>query len=144
MEFNKSLEAYRQKPPTLTSQSISSQRKYPPSQSDHQSVSMFSAYSDPRLARTAMAPDPRRKEVKPASPYLSYSYGVPSQSQRTVPMTHMYDDRDDRRNLRYYAPPPSNPREDPTRKVYSNGHVNLVGEQATEVLRRPTPYRQGK
>ena len=117
MEFNKSLEAYRQKPPTLTSQSISSQRKYPPSQSDHQSVSMFSAYSDPRLARTAMAPDPRRKEVKPASPYLSYSYGVPSQSQRTVPMTHMYDDRDDRRNLRYYAPPPSNPREDPTRKV---------------------------
>lgn len=106
---------------------------------------MFSAYSDPRLARSAINPDPRRKEVKPTSSYLSYSYGVPSQNQRTVPMNHMYDDHDDRRNLRYYAPPPSNPREDPTRKVYSNGgHVNLVGEQATEVLRRTSPYRQGK
>ena len=136
------IEAYRQKAPALASQQMASQRRYPSNPSDHQSVSMYSHYGDPRLTRSAITPDTRRKEVKPSSAYTSYAYGVANSNPRSGPMNHMYDDRDNRRNLSYYASHPTNPRDDSRKGYSSGGHVNVAGEQVTEVFR--SPYRQGK
>ena len=106
---------------------------------------MYSAYSDSRVSRPVLATDPRRKDIKTTSVYNPYSYGVPGQSQRSIPIGHVYDDREtDRRNVRYYSRQPSSVREETTRNVYSNGGLNLMGEQTSEVLRKSSPYRQGK
>lgn len=106
---------------------------------------MYSAYSDSRVSRPVLTPDPRRKDIKTTSVYNPYSYGVPGQSQRSIPIGHVYDDREtDRRNVRYYSHQPSSVREETTRNVYSNGGLNLAGEQTSEVLRKSSLYRQGK